>query len=236
MIPAYEEGKLATTIEDWYTFNRILLDYRIVAILPHVVQGPVLDVGCGKGEIATAIATELEMRVHGIDPDEEKIRGIEEVHGCTFHNTGLEECEMREEYNTVVCSHVLEHAENTHNFLRDCYSALNPGGRIIVTVPNALSLHKRIAGHMGLSEFYVLSVTDKMQEHKHLFDRNSLRALMRSIGFEIIVEKGIMVKPFSSAQMAKYLGKRWHDALYELGKDENLIDYCSSLLMVGRRP
>ena len=236
MIPVYEKDSLANTFEDWHIFNRILIDYRIDAILPYVIQGPVLDVGCGKGEIAAAVATELGMRVHGIDPDKDKIDGIDEVDGCAFSNVELEECELPERYNTVICSHVLEHSENTHTFLRSCYSALNPGGRVIVTVPNALSLHKRIAEHMGIGEFYVLSVTDKIQEHKHTFDRYKLRALMRSIGFEIIVEKGIMMKPFSSAQMAKYLSKRWHDALYELGKDENLTDYCSSLMMVGRKP
>jgi len=234
VISKYDDKKLTSATEEFAIFNRILLDYRIGEILPLVLRGPVLDVGCGYGEISKEIAS-LGMIVHGIDPDEEKIKNTPTIDGCTFECTNLEKWHTDYRYNTIVCSHVYEHVEDEFRFLRACYELLNFGGRIIVTVPNALSLHKRLGDFMGLSKPYELSATDESANHKRTLDRDILRSVMRATGLDIIVEKGIMLKPFASAQMAKYLDSQWHDAFYEIGKNEDLIDYCSSLLMVGEK-
>ena len=235
MIPRYNDKLLGDTIEDWQEFNNILLEYRIAEIVQHVNQGPVLDVGCGNGEISAAIA-ELGMLVNGIDPDETKIKKASDIADIVFEVGDIETWKAPYLYSTVVCSHVLEHSVNPYTFLVACHNALDIKGKIIVTCPNALSLNKRIADIMELSEPFKLSVTDKLQDHVVLFDRDRMRGLLVAAGFEVVVESGIMLKPFASAQMAKYLDARWHDAFYEIGKDPHLIDYCSSLLMVGRKP
>jgi 2-polyprenyl-3-methyl-5-hydroxy-6-metoxy-1,4-benzoquinol methylase len=235
LISKYDGKKLTSTAEDCAIFNRILLDYRIGEILPYVLHGPVLDVGCGYGEISEAIAN-LGMIVHGIDPDEEKIKNTPTIDGRTFECANLEQWNTDHRYSTIVCSHVFEHVEDEFRFVHACYELLVLGGRIIVTVPNALSLHKRLGDIMGLSEPYKIGASDMLDNHKRTLDRDILRSVMRSAGLDVIVEKGIMLKPFASAQMAKYLDSRWHDAFYEIGKNEDLIDYCSSLLMVGEKP
>ncbi len=234
MIPIYNDKLLEDTAEDWQEFNDILLEYRIAEIIQYVNQGPVLDVGCGNGEISAAIA-ETGILVHGIDPDETKIENATAIGNITFEVGDIETWEVPHLYNTVVCSHVLEHSVNPYTFLMACRDAIDINGRIVVTCPNALSLNKRIAETIGLSNSFKLSVTDIRQDHTVLFDRDRMRGLLVATGFEVIVERGIMLKPFSSAQMNKYLSAVWHDAFYEIGKDPGLIDYCSSLLMVGRK-
>lgn len=227
MISKYDDKKLESTVEDWQEFNDILLGYRIKEILQYVELGPVLDVGCGRGEIAEALA--LDYSVLGIDPGELP-RGR-----AAYIQGELEDFEFAYKFGTIICSHVIEHSDNPYTFLMGCRKIIHKTGLLIITCPNALSLHKRIGDAMRLSEPYKLSVTDEMQHHKHTFDRETLRALLIATGFEVVVENGIMLKPFSSAQMNKYLDSQWHDAFYEIGKDPYLIDYCSSLLMVGRK-
>lgn len=227
MISKYDSKKLESTVEDWQEFNDILLLYRIKEIIPHVADGPVLDVGCGRGEISELLAEDYT--VVGIDPGE-----LPEGK-ATYIKGELEGMEFNHTFGTIICSHVIEHSDNPYSFLIACRAVLKSGGTLIVTCPNALSLHKRLGDFMKLSKPYELSVTDEMQHHKHTFGRYRLHALLIACGFEVTVEKGIMLKPFSSAQMNKYLDSRWHDAFHEIGKNEDLIDYCSSLLMVARK-
>lgn len=247
-IPLYDDEDLKATVDDWQIFNDVLLKYRAETILlaiknrprgatAHTEQyGSVLDVGCGAGEI-TQILKSAGYDVLGIDPDEEKIRQARGNYGheIDFWPYDIESLPNSKVYETVVCSHVIEHSENPYNFLKLCHKHLIGRGFIIVTCPNALSLHKRIGNILDLSELYGISATDKRQDHKHTFDREMLRALLVATGFDVIEEQGLMLKPFTSAAMAKYLDPRYFDAFFLVGKDEALIDYCSSILIVGQK-
>lgn len=43
----------------------------------------------------------------------------------------------KNEYDSIIAEELIEHLLNPYQFLKECYRVLVPGGRLIVTVPNA---------------------------------------------------------------------------------------------------
>jgi 2-polyprenyl-3-methyl-5-hydroxy-6-metoxy-1,4-benzoquinol methylase len=235
----YDDEALKTKTDEFLEFNQVLREYRFKEISRYLRSGEVLDVGCGHPYMIRELyqfSRMTNLRISGIDPDPERLHKAKHVslQDVKFHLGTLERFEFPHKYHVIICSHVIEHSYDPFEFLQGAYRNLYDSGIVIITCPNALSLHKRVSEIAGLSEPYKLSATDLMQDHKHIFDRLKLETLVRAAGFEIEVSKGIMLKPFPNAMMADLISRRFADALYEIGKDPALTDYCSSLMIVAR--
>ena len=235
----YDEEALRTKTDEFLKFNQVLREYRFQEISRYLPSGEVLDVGCGHPYMIKKLyqfSRTRNLRISGVDPDPERLHQAKDAlfHGVKFHLGTLEGFDFPNKYNVIICSHVIEHSYEPLGFLQGAYRNLHDAGILIVTCPNALSLHKRISEIAGLSEPYKLSATDIIQDHKHIFDRLKLETLVRAAGFEIEVSKGIMLKPFPNAMMNDLISRRFADALYVIGKDPALRDYCSSLLIIAR--
>jgi 2-polyprenyl-3-methyl-5-hydroxy-6-metoxy-1,4-benzoquinol methylase len=107
--------------------------------LPASDIGELLDVGCGNGEFIARMRS-LGWRVSGVDPDPKAVsyaqsRGLE-----VFSGTILDIAEAKR-YDIITLNHVIEHAVDPVDLLRECRKRLRPGtGRLIVTTPNISSL------------------------------------------------------------------------------------------------
>lgn len=83
----------------------------------------VLEVGCGRGELAWAI-TGQGHRVTAIDP--------EAPEGGLFQAIALEEFSDPWPFDAVVCSRVLHHIDDLESALAKIHQLLRPGGVLIV--------------------------------------------------------------------------------------------------------
>ncbi|HEX5716425.1 MAG TPA: methyltransferase domain-containing protein [Thermoanaerobaculia bacterium] len=118
---------------------------RISAYLPRLKKapGPVLDVGCGRGE-ALALLRDHGIPARGIDSSACMValcreRGLEAEEGDAFAAlTALPEGSL----GGVVSFHVIEHlpAASLDRLVRLAYRALKPGGVLILETPNPLSM------------------------------------------------------------------------------------------------
>jgi 2-polyprenyl-3-methyl-5-hydroxy-6-metoxy-1,4-benzoquinol methylase len=231
----YNDEALRTKTDEFLEFNQVLREYRWKEILPYLFWDTVLDVGCGNTYMIEQMCASEKRDIWGIDPDPIGLeKAKKKVPAGNFYLTTLEEFDSPRKFKTIVCSHVIEHTDDPLEFLKAACRNLSSHGLLILTCPNALSLHKRISEIAGISEPFKPSATDIMQGHKHIFDRLKLEALVRAAGLRIGDTKGIMLKPFPNAMMADLISRRFADALYEIGKDPALTDYCSSLLIVAR--
>lgn len=99
------------------------------------------------------------------DPDR-KVDFNEEI--LPFHN---------EAFDTIICSEVIEHLENPHQFLKQCHRVLKKGGKLILTTPNAC----------GLPELFRLYSEHSKGYPTHLYAWNwiNMRDLAEYVGFEI---------------------------------------------------
>jgi SAM-dependent methyltransferase len=111
------------------------------AVAYHVpVGGRVLDLGCGSGELATALATS-GMRTTGCDISPEMLRIAA---AASDHVADWIELEpdwrvlpfRAGVFDAVVASSVLEYVHDPMTVLRECHRVLRPGGFVICTVPD----------------------------------------------------------------------------------------------------
>lgn len=216
-------------------FELVITKYKILEIKKHIHGKTMLDIGCGVGFTSKALSPYFES-IFAIDGSSNKISKAIEHNGSSnikYIHTLFESFKPNCQFDFICTFNVLEHIQNIDEFLSLIKSWMTKSARVVISVPNALGLHKRIGYHIGLiNDYYQLTTADLKKGHHHVFDRNKLHKLLTKNGFNIIHSGGILLKPLSHAQM-----KDWDlkvvDALYEIGKD--LPDYCSSLFVVAQK-
>jgi len=121
------------------TFQPDIYD-RVLGLLPAGRPLRVLDVGAGEGYFSRRLH-DMGLRVEACDFRPENFKCAE----IPFLETDLNErlpC-GNDSYDCVVSIEVIEHIENHFRFMRELIRVTKPGGTIIVTTPNVLSLTSR---------------------------------------------------------------------------------------------
>ncbi|MDP7184601.1 MAG: class I SAM-dependent methyltransferase [Paracoccaceae bacterium] len=130
----------------------------------------VLEIGSGRGAHSAKIAA-LGHSVFGVEPDR-KARRIAQDHGFQVENGTAENLPAlitAKKYDAVVFMHVLEHCLHPFQALKNSVGLLNPGGIVVVEVPNNAST--------GCSYFGPLWAWLDVPRHLNFFTETSLGAL-----------------------------------------------------------
>ncbi|MFZ2153289.1 MAG: methyltransferase domain-containing protein [Microgenomates group bacterium] len=216
-------------------FEERLQKYKMLE-LEEVVRGKrMLDVGCGIGKTTKYLAHFFD-EVVGIDGSKDKINKARKLNhhpNIKYILTMIDNYLPSRNFDTIVCTNVLEHMPDPATFLNKIKSWLVEGGRLIVTVPNARAFHKLLGVKMGVTnDLFKLTEADVGKGHFIVFDRKILEDFIVRSGFKIIKSSGILFKPFPSNLM-ETIPNNIVDGLYEMGKE--FPDLCSSLLVVGEK-
>ena len=162
-----------------------LIAERIRPHLPTNFQS-ILEIGCGKGELLerfTAAYPDVVLR--GIDGSSQavalaKARGFDVDLGFVVADTSLPKADV------VMAIGVLEHLEDPAPFLRILRDALNPDGRVVLTVP--------IQDHSSCDLFFDEHVWHFHSEHLiHLLRANGLRIVAMDCSHPIDTVMGLFV-------------------------------------------
>jgi SAM-dependent methyltransferase len=120
--------------------------------------GRALDVGCGSGRLATALAA-AGFRVDGVDVEERVIELGQRIVARRGLDVRLYAGDIRDpqhpvaagNYDVVVCAEVLEHVAGWRELLARCGELLRPAGLLVVSVPRdprQFSALDEYAGHL----------------------------------------------------------------------------------------
>lgn len=152
-------------------------DIRPALPTPH--DGPLLDIGCGQGELVRLLLKEGYEAV-GVDVSPEQV--------ALAHQAGLDQI-LRGDYRdflaarrgqlaAVTATDLLEHLTKTEviQTFDAVVAALRPGGVFIARVPNAVS---PFGGHFRHGDF----------THESWFTSRSVRQLAKAAGFRSIAVK-----------------------------------------------
>ena len=109
-----------------YLFNEYLKKFKKDSV-------NFLDIGCGRGTHINNFKKLLSGNFYGIDLEESKIKDVS-VFSCNLENSKLPFSDNF--FDVIFSKSVLEHVNNTNNFLNETYRVLKPGGVIILMVPD----------------------------------------------------------------------------------------------------
>jgi len=216
-------------------FNARMIDTRFRAIRPWLAGATsCLELGCSDGRMTALLAPEVE-RLTAVDGSAAFVDAIHAaLPGVDAVAALFEEFVAAEPYDVAVLAHVLEHVDDAVEVLRSAARALRPGGRVIVTVPNAHSLHRQIGVILGLlSHPAELNEGDLRIGHRRVYSRDELVADVEAAGFTTVHVGGIFLKPLSDSQIERQWSPELIDAFHVLG--DSYPDICANLLVVGER-
>ena len=145
-------------------------------IRPHVRER-VLEIGAGIGNLTRALVRGRK-RYAATDINPEHLARLKSrfVHRMNLesHFCDLTRAEDFQPFlgdmDTVICLNVLEHVEDDHAGLANIFSALSPGGRAIVLVPEGQS---------------VFGTIDEALGHFRRYSEAELKSKMEQAGFEV---------------------------------------------------
>jgi SAM-dependent methyltransferase len=133
----------------------------------------------------------------------------------------------------VLVAGVLHEVADPLRLLRVLRGLVADDGILHASVPNALSLHRRLARAMGLiAHEKVPSERNLRLMQPHLFDLADLVAMLASAGFSVRDSGGYFLKPFTHAQMesiAALMTPDILDGLWQLGRE--LPDLASEIFV-----
>ena len=127
-------------------FSPMLAAMRKRAVAP-LLQGRVLDFGCGIGRLCDLVAPDAFV---GVDADSKVLAVAHREHPRhVFQN--LDRLPQLGGFDTIVAMAVIGYVDDLPNLLSGLSAKLNPGGKIIMTspVPEAILLHK-FGARLGL--------------------------------------------------------------------------------------
>ena len=156
------------------------------AVFRHVPAGTrtLLDIGCGGGVFGAAVKAAMPCRVVGVTYSEAEAhqarQRIDQVEVADLN--GYEPGALGK-FDCIVCSHVLEHLLHPGQVLARLRACLQPGGSLIVALPNVLFWKQRLEFLLGRFEYTEGGLMDRT--HVRFFDWDSAQRLIRDAGFVV---------------------------------------------------
>lgn len=101
-----------------------------------------LDIGCNNGDFTLELSAVSSCEPYGMDIDPELVdmnlkKGIKSLCADANHNFPYND----DFFDIIVSNQVMEHVNNTDNFLREIHRILKPSGYAIISTPNISSIH-----------------------------------------------------------------------------------------------
>lgn len=145
-------------------------------ILPPFGTGKMVDIGCGAASYISRLRR-CGWDVLGLEPSGQAVRRARERYGVRIINDFFPTAKLPAGGFDLVTAHqVLEHLDHPQGALSAMRDLLKPGGKVLLTVPNAESWSSR--------HFAAAWIGWDMPRHLTHFTPESLAALARKVGLE----------------------------------------------------
>ncbi|MBX9905680.1 MAG: bifunctional 2-polyprenyl-6-hydroxyphenol methylase/3-demethylubiquinol 3-O-methyltransferase UbiG [Burkholderiales bacterium] len=182
-----------------HEINPLRLDYIDGIATLHGKK--VLDVGCGGGILAEAMATR-GARVTGIDLAGKPLK-VAQLHllesklDVVYRNIAVEALaqEAPHSFDVVTCMEMLEHVPDPASAVRACAALLKPGGHAFFAT---LNRNPKSYLYAIIGAEYVLNLLPRgTHDYARFIKPSELSATCRSAGLEISGITGMTYNPFS---------------------------------------
>ncbi|MDD5297983.1 MAG: GNAT family N-acetyltransferase [Rhodocyclaceae bacterium] len=220
-----------------YDFDQNLRQYILRTLIPQIVPGNALEIGCFEGEF-TKLLLNIFDDLTVIEASQELADRLRRATagGVKVLCARIEDASPGTAFDNIFLVHTLEHFDDPVAGLARIRSFLSPGGRLFVVVPNAHAASRQIAVKMGLIT-HNAAVTEAEFRHGHriTYAFDTLERDARLAGLRIEARGGIFFKPLANFQfdMAMSSGlatPEYLEGCYQLGFQ--YPDLCASIFLV----
>lgn len=196
----------ATDVPDKH-IEDLCQDYSVEWMLKRLEgRKRVLELGYGEGILNEALL-KAGHDVTLVEGSDLLIQEAREKYGdrMDIHHTLFEEFHPTQPFDAVVASHVLEHVDDPVAIMKKVHGWLAPDGIALVIVPNAESIHRRLAVIMGLTPALdTLGARDHLVGHQRVYDYKGLEADLKTSGFKVTEAGGYFLKVLPNGMMLSY--------------------------------
>lgn len=219
--------------------QRLMRHLEIRVFSQYMNRGRALELGCEIGYMSEMLAPLVDL-LDIVDASElflERTRA-RSIPNARYFCSLFENYRSDTQYDAVFASHVLEHLWDVQQVLQMIRDSLAHNGFLFVAVPNARAMSRQLARHMGLIDnLYDLTPNDLRGGHRRVYDQVTLRRDLEAAGFEVVVQGGILFKPFADFQMDKLidcgiLGRPQQEGLFLMGYE--YPDMCADVYAIAR--
>ncbi len=224
------------------TYNAILGYYQAVSCLENSHGTSLLDMPCGDGLVTSMMRAKFE-RVVGVDASGKHLaEARKRLPGAEFHEALIEQLRLGETFDTITMLNILEHVVDPVVTLRKAAEFLKRDGVLIVHVPNANAINRRIAVSMGtLETLEELSPFDiEIAGHRRSYVLETLIKDVENAGLKVRNTGGIFYKMLSTAQIDWFLrSELWEEGGFGWGrvggpKKDWKAEFCRACYEIGK--
>lgn len=224
-------------------YNSILGLYQVQACLEYAKGLTALDIPCGDGLITAELVKHFS-KVVGVDASfthlekaKKRLPAVEFYHGL------IEDFSYPYKFDNIFMLNVLEHVAAPVLSLANMKTLLAQGGRLIIHVPNAEALNRKIAVEMGtLLSCEELSPFDiQIAGHRRAYTMDTLIKDVEAAGLSVKATGGVFLKMLSSPQMDWFLRNGlWQEGGFGWGRiggeqKDWKHEFCRACYEVGKR-
>jgi len=186
------ERMSAFEARSFYCLSRLrLIQWAFNKFFPTV--GNFYDFGAGTGYVLDVLSSiRPELRLYGSDLSTDSLTWVDTRLGgkVNLFHTNATNIPYSEHFDVIGAFDVLEHIENEQPVLRAFHKAIKPGGGILLTVPQHMSLWSRLDDETG---------------HKRRYRGDELAAKVKAAGFDVVLDLCFMGTLF----LPQYVSRRW---------------------------
>jgi SAM-dependent methyltransferase len=211
-------------------FDYILADYGFKTIKPFFKGETALELGPASGFMTKLLVKEFKT-LDLVEGSADLLNEIPDHPNVTKHCSFFENFSTDQLFDTIIMSHVLEHIADPVFVLSKVKTWLKNDGVLIISVPNAKSLHRLAAVEMGLLKSpYELNERDHQLGHYRVYSLDILQDDILKAGFTIVEKGGYFLKPVSNGQIESHWTREMIDGFYKLG--QKFSDHCAEIFVV----
>lgn len=227
-IETYTAEYLKPNFEDYQLKYRRKKILEILNRFPHL---RIMEIGCGMEPLFQYIDSEQYEKYLLVEPGEvffqnalslaagkQKIECVNE-----YFNAAKKTKEFHADF--IICSSLLHELEEPEKFLCQINEICSPATMVHINVPNANSVHRMLAMHMGIiKSLQNRSERNMIYQQSMVYDLQTLEGLVEKCGFKILEKGSFFIKPFTHEQMYRMMeeqiiDERVLDGLYALEAD-----------------
>jgi 2-polyprenyl-6-hydroxyphenyl methylase/3-demethylubiquinone-9 3-methyltransferase len=154
----------------------------------------VLDLGSGGGFLAASLS-DAGYQVIGVDPEMAALGEATSNVAASFVLAAGEELPFAEgSFDSVVCSEVLEHVQDSAAVIAEVSRVLRPGGVFVFTLPNRTLLSKLVLVDLAQRFRAIRVLPQDLHDWDRFIGSRDLRHLARRHGLAVLQVRGISIR------------------------------------------